>query len=153
MLINSERVGGLGSRADDVLVLGDCDAGVRKLAAALGWQYELEALWNETGLEHRGNDQGVFLAPDTRDDELGAQIASLTEEIDKSLQISSEFDTRTRRQMEKDLDPVSTGAECLTGSPLVDKSKASIDGLSSQAGSVQMTTDPTYSTQFAEKGL
>ena len=47
VLFNLERVGGIGSRADDVLELGDCDAGVRKLAKELGWLDELEATWRE----------------------------------------------------------------------------------------------------------
>lgn len=45
VLFNLERVGGIGSRADDVVVLGDCDEGVRKLADALGWEDELEEEW------------------------------------------------------------------------------------------------------------
>ncbi|KAI1761511.1 NAD-dependent deacetylase sirtuin-2 [Hypoxylon sp. FL1150] len=45
VLFNLERVGDMGSRADDVLVLGDCDSGIRKLADELGWRDELEALW------------------------------------------------------------------------------------------------------------
>ncbi|CAK7209268.1 Sir2 histone deacetylase Hst2 [Sporothrix bragantina] len=45
VLFNREAVGDLGSRADDVLALGSCDAGVRKLADALGWRDELETLW------------------------------------------------------------------------------------------------------------
>ena len=48
LLINRERVGGIGSRADDVLEMRDCDAGVRRLAAALGWGEDLEALCNES---------------------------------------------------------------------------------------------------------
>lgn len=45
VLFNKDRVGDFGTRADDVVVLGDCDAGVRKLADALGWRQELEELW------------------------------------------------------------------------------------------------------------
>ncbi|OIW30912.1 NAD-dependent deacetylase sirtuin-2 [Coniochaeta ligniaria NRRL 30616] len=45
VLFNLERVGGIGSRADDVVELGDCDAGIRKLADALGWREELEEEW------------------------------------------------------------------------------------------------------------
>lgn len=45
VLFNMERVGSLGTQADDVLVLGDCDTGVRKLAEELGWADELEAEW------------------------------------------------------------------------------------------------------------
>ncbi|KAI3392318.1 hypothetical protein diail_5869 [Diaporthe ilicicola] len=47
VLFNLERVGSLGTRADDVLVLGDCDSGVRKLADELGWGGELEATWRK----------------------------------------------------------------------------------------------------------
>lgn len=47
VLFNLERVGSLGSRPDDVLVLGDCDSGVRKLAGELGWAGELDAVWRE----------------------------------------------------------------------------------------------------------
>ncbi|KAI2611853.1 NAD-dependent deacetylase sirtuin-2 [Hypoxylon sp. NC1633] len=45
VLFNLERVGDLGTRADDVLCLDDCDAGIRRLADALGWRGELEAVW------------------------------------------------------------------------------------------------------------
>lgn len=45
VLFNMERVGSLGTRADDVLALGDCDSNVRKLADLLGWREELEAEW------------------------------------------------------------------------------------------------------------
>lgn len=45
VLFNMERVGTLGTRADDVVVLGDCDSSVRALAGELGWRDELEGLW------------------------------------------------------------------------------------------------------------
>ncbi|GAO14046.1 uncharacterized protein UV8b_01862 [Ustilaginoidea virens] len=45
VLLNMEKVGSLGGRADDVVELGSCDAGVRKLAGELGWRDELEAYW------------------------------------------------------------------------------------------------------------
>lgn len=45
VLFNMERVGTLGTRADDVVVLGDCDSSVRKLADELGWRDELEDMW------------------------------------------------------------------------------------------------------------
>ncbi|KAG5918137.1 hypothetical protein E4U42_006988 [Claviceps africana] len=45
LLINKERVGSLGCRADDVLALGACDDGIRRLADELGWRDELEAHW------------------------------------------------------------------------------------------------------------
>lgn len=45
VLFNREVVGDLGTRADDVLALGSCDAGVLQLADALGWREELGDLW------------------------------------------------------------------------------------------------------------
>uniref|UniRef100_L2FS49 Nad-dependent deacetylase sirtuin-2 n=1 Tax=Colletotrichum fructicola (strain Nara gc5) TaxID=1213859 RepID=L2FS49_COLFN len=45
LLLNRERVGQMGRRADDVVELGTCDAGVRKLASLLGWRDELEDMW------------------------------------------------------------------------------------------------------------
>ncbi|KAI1277281.1 DHS-like NAD/FAD-binding domain-containing protein [Xylaria sp. FL0933] len=45
LLLNMERVGDFGTRADDVLCLGPCDDGIRKLADELGWRDELEKMW------------------------------------------------------------------------------------------------------------
>ncbi|EFX02440.1 sir2 family histone deacetylase [Grosmannia clavigera kw1407] len=47
VLFNREQVGDLGERPDDVLALGSCDDGVRRLAAALGWQDELNLFWRQ----------------------------------------------------------------------------------------------------------
>ena len=92
LLINSERVGGLGSRADDVLLLGDCDAGVRKLAIALGWVEELEELWEETKLDEEDNSekQNKLSTETSKDELLEAEIVALTRDVDESLKISGE---------------------------------------------------------------
>lgn len=90
LLINLERVGGLGSRPDDVLLLGDCDAGVRKLASALGWLEELEALWEETNPD---KDQQQLPQPQptkTKDEVLEDEINKLTAEVDQSLRLSTD---------------------------------------------------------------
>ncbi|KAI1263426.1 DHS-like NAD/FAD-binding domain-containing protein [Xylariaceae sp. FL1019] len=69
LLLNMECVGDFGTRADDVLCLGDCDAGIRKLADELGWRDELETMWvdivgekeaerqREGEREHEGEDE------------------------------------------------------------------------------------------------
>nr|AFS50003.1 SIR2 protein [Sporothrix schenckii]AGH06136.1 SIR2 [Sporothrix schenckii] len=67
VLFNREVVGDLGTRADDVLELGSCTAGVLKLADALGWRVELEELWltlvgaeemeRQRGQEHDDNNE------------------------------------------------------------------------------------------------
>lgn len=101
VLVNLERVGGLGSRSDDVLILGDCDAGVRKLATALGWGSELEALWKKTALENetRNLEESRSVTAKTRDEVLDDQIAKMTEEVNKSLKISGEHEARVRSQL------------------------------------------------------
>ena len=101
VLINLERVGGLGSRSDDVLILGECDLGVRKLAAALGWEEELDRLWNETNPEMQDHEQDQDVRLMTKEETLNDQIASLSEEVDKSLQISSSFESEVRGQLYK----------------------------------------------------
>ncbi|KAL9621891.1 MAG: hypothetical protein Q9160_003712 [Pyrenula sp. 1 TL-2023] len=87
ILINLERVGGLGSRADDVLVLGDCDTGVRKLADELGWRDELEILWKKANPKARDRKQQA-LPPPTKDEKLEQEVDDLTKDIDNTLKIS-----------------------------------------------------------------
>lgn len=48
VLINLDRVGDFGSRADDVVLLGRCDDLVKDLCKELGWEDELLRLWDET---------------------------------------------------------------------------------------------------------
>jgi NAD-dependent histone deacetylase SIR2 len=99
VLINQEQVGGLGSRPDDVLVLGDCDAGVRKLAEACGWLEELEEMWTMTAPWAKdapwlktapgGESQTEPEQPKkTRDEKLEEEVDQLTREVDESLKIS-----------------------------------------------------------------
>lgn len=89
VLINSEQVGSLGSRPDDVLLLGDCDAGVRELASALGWLDELEALWESTN-PNKDVQEKQRAPAKTKDEALNAEIATLTREVDRTLKISSD---------------------------------------------------------------
>ncbi|KAI9846949.1 MAG: Sir2 histone deacetylase Hst2 [Thelocarpon superellum] len=99
LLINRERVGGLGSRADDVLLLEDCDDGVRRLASALGWLDELEQLWQRTN-----PDQDKAEATPTHASEherLEAEIEKLTGEVDQVLKLSGDHDDRVRVQLDR----------------------------------------------------
>jgi NAD-dependent histone deacetylase SIR2 len=90
VLFNLERVGGIGSRPDDVLVLDDCDVGTRKLADALGWRDELEALYKEVSGKGEGAAH-IKAKEDTRtkDEKLEDEIAKLTSEVDHTLKISN----------------------------------------------------------------
>nr|OQO17648.1 hypothetical protein B0A51_15518 [Rachicladosporium sp. CCFEE 5018] len=75
VLINKEVVGGLGSRADDV-VLDD-----------------LEALWAETRL---AREQEVNQTEFTKDEKLEQEIDKLTKEVDETLNLSKWHDEKVR---------------------------------------------------------
>lgn len=100
VLINLERVGTLGSRPDDVLLLGDCDAGVRQLADALGWRDELESLWESTHPDRIQKE-----SPKARHEELEEEIEKLTKDIDVSLKLTAEATERLKEGL--DIDPTS----------------------------------------------
>lgn len=87
VLINQEQVGGLGSRADDVLVLGDCDDGVRKLAEACGWLEELEAVWGRTAPERQPKTEKERQKK-TRDEQLQEEVEQITREVEENLRVS-----------------------------------------------------------------
>ncbi|KIN07618.1 hypothetical protein OIDMADRAFT_84415, partial [Oidiodendron maius Zn] len=105
VLFNLERVGDFGSRPDDVVVLGDCDEGVRKLAEALGWLDELDLLWREVGgnvkekeaLKRAEETKGM-----TKDEILEAEIGKLTGEIDSALKLSKDHAARVIDQLDTD---------------------------------------------------
>ncbi|KIW80338.1 hypothetical protein Z517_06953 [Fonsecaea pedrosoi CBS 271.37] len=111
VLINLERVGSIGSRPDDVLLLGDCDEGVRRFADALGWRDELENLWASTN-PNKDERDAQEAPPKTRQEKLDDEIAKLTKDIDASLKISAEANDRIRAELEKSApqkSPPSTG--------------------------------------------
>lgn len=97
-MLNLERVGGLGSRPDDVCILGDCDSGIRKLADSLGWREELEQLWAEVS----GNPEEQVKEdadPKSKDETLEAEIEKLTSEIDHTLNVSLEHQAWLEKQV------------------------------------------------------
>ena len=99
VLINLERVGGLGSRSDDVLLLGDCDEGVRKFADALGWRDELEAMWEKTDPD-KGKRKPPEGPPKTKQEKLDDEIEKLTRDIDTSLKVNNETSERLKKELE-----------------------------------------------------
>ncbi|KAK2762835.1 Sir2 histone deacetylase Hst2 [Arachnomyces sp. PD_36] len=115
ILINMERVGGLGSRPDDVLLLGDCDDGVRKFAEALGWLDELEALWADTELRPT-DEESQETSPKSKDEQLQEQLDRLTEEVDRTLNISNNHLERTQQHLEsKDRREITPDQDSQTG--------------------------------------
>jgi NAD-dependent histone deacetylase SIR2 len=83
LLINSEQVGDMGRWPDDVLLLEDCDSGVRKLAEACGWLEELETLWATTARRDEPPPEKK-----SRDELLEEEVDKLTKDIDESLRLS-----------------------------------------------------------------
>jgi NAD+-dependent protein deacetylase SIR2 len=102
LLINKERVGGLGSRSDDVLELGDCDAGVRKLAAACGWLEELEGLWAETVPKEAM--QLGRAEERTKDEQLQDEVDQITKDVEQTLKLASDNRSGAKSEIEKMLD-------------------------------------------------
>lgn len=140
VLINSEQVGSLGSRPDDVLLLGDCDAGVRKLASALAWLDELEALWESTN-PNKETQERQQAPPKTKDEALEAEIATLTGEVDKALKISSDHTNWLRENLadKHNLRPdnKSTGTGASESKKPVTEEVKRIEGKASAAGGSQ----------------
>lgn len=106
VLINREVVGGIGSRRDDVVVLDSCDAGVRRLAKNLGWLAELEELWAKTDPDIKKDKgkrkQDAYDGPMDMDEVLRAQVASLTRDVDKSLNLMEKHRVSVSNQLKID---------------------------------------------------
>ena len=98
VLINMERVGGIGSRSDDVCILGDCDEGVRKLAEACGWLDQLEALWAKTAPKEAAElGRPVEEVKKDKDEALEDEIDKLTKEVDETLSLSRWHEDKVRK--------------------------------------------------------
>ena len=102
VLINQERVGDLGSHPDDILLLGDCDEGVRKLAEAVGWDEELEALWRSVNPDAEVKKKETVKK--SKDEMLEEEIDGLTKEVDKSLKVSNEHHSWLNKHLERQME-------------------------------------------------
>ena len=107
LLINKERVGDLGSRPDDVVMLEECDEGVWRLVEKLGWMEEMEALWKGVhpdepmkGYDREGK-EGVEQEKKGRDEALEDEIEQLTKEVDESLKFSSDHKNLVNQELER----------------------------------------------------
>ncbi|KAG9228117.1 DHS-like NAD/FAD-binding domain-containing protein [Amylocarpus encephaloides] len=106
LLINKECVGDFGSRPDDVVLLDDCDSGIRKLADALGWRDELESMWSEVnGKAERDEKETLECARKeamTKDEILEEVISELTADVEAALKLSNDHIERTMKQLEEE---------------------------------------------------
>ncbi|PSS03186.1 NAD-dependent deacetylase sirtuin-2 [Coniella lustricola] len=85
VLFNMERVGTLGTRPDDVVVLGDCDSSVRKLASELGWRDELETEWRRV-VGHKEAERQLRSVAE-RESELQDELEGLADKVAEGLHI------------------------------------------------------------------
>ncbi|KFY87033.1 hypothetical protein V500_07231 [Pseudogymnoascus sp. VKM F-4518 (FW-2643)] len=85
VLLNMEKVGTLGSRPDDVLLLGDCDGQVRRLADELGWRDELEEVYKEVGGPEASMEPATASA---KQEALEDEVEKLTAEIEHALKLT-----------------------------------------------------------------
>lgn len=114
VLINKEQVGGFGSRADDVLLIGDCDEGVRQLAKACDWLEELERLWAETAPKAAAVEETRPVEKESKDENLEDEIDKLTKEVDETLNLSKWHDERVRKETASTLTTAKRDTEATT---------------------------------------
>ncbi|KAJ7597319.1 DHS-like NAD/FAD-binding domain-containing protein [Mycena floridula] len=67
VLINLERVGDFGRHSDDVVLLGKCDDIVKELCQELGWEEELNKLWEATAISAPSDDPEFHEDPEDED--------------------------------------------------------------------------------------
>lgn len=79
-----ESAGGIGARRDDVVMLGTCDDGVRRLAKELGWEVELEKLYKDI----RGAEKEGEAVSDATIEE---EVRRLTEEVGRELRVAEDY--------------------------------------------------------------
>jgi NAD+-dependent protein deacetylase SIR2 len=101
LLINKERAGGMGSRPDDVLLLGDCDEQVRKFAEACGWLEELEELWAKTAPKDAVDIGKPEKESRSKDEILEDEIEKLTKEVDSTLKMADDHRAGAKAHIEK----------------------------------------------------
>ncbi|KAI1362507.1 DHS-like NAD/FAD-binding domain-containing protein [Xylaria arbuscula] len=90
LLFNMERVGDFGTRADDVLCLGACDDGIRKLADELGWKDELEKTW----VDLVGEEEAARQRSRERQEEVYDELDELVQGMEQKLELSEDHDSQ-----------------------------------------------------------
>lgn len=140
VLFNMERVGSLGTRPDDVLALGDCDANVCTLADELGWLEELHQLWKETVGEAETKRQ-LKSVRDRKEKMLG-DMEELTDRIGAGLTLD-DVDGNEESELSKRVGDSSVDQEDTSSGIISDNPENTTTPLSG-------TQDTTVATQISE---
>ncbi|RXW13511.1 hypothetical protein EST38_g12344 [Candolleomyces aberdarensis] len=134
VLINMERVGDFGQRADDVILLGKCDDIVKDLCKELGWGDELSEAWDKTAelvervLESAG------------DEEEGEEGGAKKNGIDKTAELDS--GDQEEKRVQDEVDALTAAVE----------ESLKLTEVSAASTSTPGTSKPTESTPSSEKG-
>jgi NAD-dependent histone deacetylase SIR2 len=112
VLINLEQAGDLGTRQDDVLLLGKCDDIVKDLATELGWLKELKAAWAETRTTlddpppmdepEEEPEAPVPKVEETEEERLQREIAWLTKSVDETLKVTDNLKERVEKEVKEE---------------------------------------------------
>ncbi|TFK89725.1 NAD-dependent deacetylase sirtuin-2 [Polyporus arcularius HHB13444] len=179
VLINMEPAGNIGSRPDDVVLLGRCDEVVRKLARELGWDNELDREWRKTEILvpldtlRKGNtgseeivaesEKEAVAAKHTEPEAAGdseaavakeearveAEVEKLTEQIAKTLDISRDVSESGGRSETVETKPPETSSSVM--STVTGASAASLRGQSHERVTSTPTPDPEGLKEQKEK--
>ena len=114
-----------------MIELGDCDSGVRKLADALGWRDELEALWLEVGGKARQK-EGDRLREErknvTKDELLEAEIEKITSEVDTALKLSDAHTKKVNDLLDRESNKTqASSTPSITASETPSKTKGKVE--------------------------
>lgn len=133
LLLNMEQVGDFGTRADDVLCLGECDDGIRKLVDELGWGEELEKTW----VDLVGEQEAERQRSRERQEEVHDELDELVQNMQQKLELSEDHDNHdtddianaeTQEKKESEGPTTISGTpppQSTSGAPLATQEKAS----------------------------
>ncbi|KAF7314631.1 NAD-dependent protein deacetylase [Mycena kentingensis (nom. inval.)] len=119
VLVNLDRVGGIGRRPKDTVLLGKCDAIVLELCQALGWEEELNALWAKTEIKTTGEGEEEA---DGEEAEAENLVETITDAIERQLNLG-DGEAVAKKESEDDVPTAttSTPAEPVAGGPATEK--------------------------------
>ncbi|KAJ7256810.1 DHS-like NAD/FAD-binding domain-containing protein [Mycena haematopus] len=113
VLINLDKVGNIGRRPNDLVLLGKCDDVVRKLCKALGWEDELVELWAKTEVakktwedppdEEAEEEQETATAEDV--------VGAIADAIEKKLNVEGDAETSDTSASKIDASTLATAEE------------------------------------------
>ncbi|CAK5270514.1 unnamed protein product [Mycena citricolor] len=106
VLINFERVGTIGHRPNDLVLLGKCDEIVRDLCRELGWEKDLDRLWAETKSVEKKSEQetGPGPEPEPEPESAADLVETITEAIGKQLNLDETADEESDDEAAGDVD-------------------------------------------------